>query len=85
MRVKNLLAELCFHRDMARTPCEIAHDFGNVMTVIRGSVDLAQGQIDETHPAVRDLSRIARAADEAAALTRELRSIVCDDSNTEWS
>jgi len=69
---------------MARTPCEIAHDFGNVMTVIRGSVDLAQGQIDENHPAARDLSRIARAADEAAALTRELRSVACEDDHLPW-
>jgi hypothetical protein len=69
---------------MVRTPCEIAHDFGNVITVIRGSADLVRGELGVDHPAAGDLTRIVRAADEAAALTRELRSVVCDDANVPW-
>jgi len=69
---------------MTRTACEIAHDLSNAMTVVRGSADLMQGLIDANHPATADLSRILRAADEAMALTRELRSAVCDDANLPW-
>jgi signal transduction histidine kinase len=69
---------------MARTPCQIAHDFEDVITVIRGSVELMQGQIDATHPAASDLSRIIRASDEAAVLTRELRSVACEDDHLPW-
>jgi len=54
------------------------------MTVVRGSADLMQGLIDANDPAAADLSRILRAADEAMALTRELRSAVCDDANLPW-
>jgi signal transduction histidine kinase len=70
-------------RFVARTACDIAHDFANVLTVIRGSADLMRPHIDGEHPAAEELARILQAVQEAAALTGELRSIVCEERSTE--
>jgi hypothetical protein len=72
----------CFHRAMARTPCDIAHDFAGVITVIGGSVELARRELDASHPASGHLDRIVGAAEEAARLTQELRAAVCVEWNT---
>jgi signal transduction histidine kinase len=67
---------------MTRTACDIAHDFGNLVTVIRGSADLVLSQIGVDHPAVNDIVRLVDASEEAADLTKELRSLVCLDGNS---
>jgi hypothetical protein len=67
---------------VARTPCDIAHDFAGLITVIRGSIELARRDLDVTHPAYGHLERIFGAAEDAAVLTKELRAAVCVEWNT---
>jgi hypothetical protein len=62
---------------MARTPCTVTQNVGCVLTVIRGSADLARGKLEPSHPAIEDLARITRSCEELAALAMELRRMVC--------
>ncbi len=50
----------------------IAHDLNNLLTVINGTVELLLPRLDSTPAEVADLLQIRRAADRAAALTRQL-------------
>ena len=50
----------------------IAHDFNNLLTAIFGYVDLAADALPPGHPAALDLVEVRRAAEHAAALTRQL-------------
>ena len=65
------------HHDVARTPCTVTHDVGGVLSVIRGSADLARGKLEPGHPANEDIARIARSCEEVAMLAMELRRMVC--------
>jgi PAS domain S-box-containing protein len=50
----------------------VAHDFNNMLSVILGSVELAQLEMNEDHPAYADLREIEYAAKRSADLTRQL-------------
>lgn len=50
----------------------IAHDFNNVLAVIENYAAFAQEEIESDTPAHRDIEQVRRAADRAAALTRQL-------------
>ena len=50
----------------------VAHDFNNILAVITGYCEMAQRQIDGAHPARPRLDQILKAANRAAALTRQL-------------
>ncbi len=50
----------------------IAHDFNNLLTTIMGSISLAQLELDQQHPAFRELAGAERAASRAEDLTRQL-------------
>jgi hypothetical protein len=50
----------------------IVHELSNVMTVIRGSVELAKAKLELDHPAHRDVDNAAYSADRAFELTRKL-------------
>jgi PAS domain S-box-containing protein len=50
----------------------VAHDFNNVLTAIFGYTDLLLDQVDEDDPRRPDMEEIRRAAERAAALTRQL-------------
>lgn len=50
----------------------VAHDFNNMLGVILGYTELLQGQVEPESPMRADLEEIHRAADRAAALTRQL-------------
>ncbi len=50
----------------------VAHDFNNLLTVINGSTELALGHLTAGTPAYDHLVEIRRAAERAAALTRQL-------------
>jgi two-component system cell cycle sensor histidine kinase/response regulator CckA len=50
----------------------IAHDFNNILTGILGSAELGRMSLTPTHPAYADLETIAKAAQRAALLTKEL-------------
>ncbi|HKZ05591.1 MAG TPA: ATP-binding protein [Methylomirabilota bacterium] len=50
----------------------IAHDFNNLLMVIQGDSDLIRRKIAEDHPLRRNVDGIRDAAQQAAALTRQL-------------
>ena len=50
----------------------VAHDFNNLLGVITGYGDLLQRDVGPSHPAFPRVTEIRRAADRAAALTRQL-------------
>lgn len=50
----------------------VAHDFNNLLGVIIGYCDLLLKKAPEGHPMQRGLSEIAKAADRAASLTKQL-------------
>jgi len=50
----------------------VAHDFNNLLTVISGYTELSLGRLAEPEALKRNLGEINRAADRAAALTRQL-------------
>ncbi len=50
----------------------VAHDFNNILTVIRGHAGLLADTLPLENPGLLDLREISRAAERAAALTRQL-------------
>ncbi|MHB8868403.1 MAG: PAS domain S-box protein [Thermoleophilia bacterium] len=50
----------------------VAHDFNNLLTAIVGHADLLQAGLDPGTPSQEDVAEIRKAADRAAALTRQL-------------
>ncbi|MBK8248217.1 MAG: response regulator [Gemmatimonadetes bacterium] len=50
----------------------VAHDFNNILTAIRGNVDLLLEAMEDTHPHVAELRDIQDAAQRATTLTRQL-------------
>ncbi|HET9275807.1 MAG TPA: PAS domain S-box protein [Gemmatimonadales bacterium] len=50
----------------------VAHDFNNVLTVIRGYADVLMGELGEADPRRNEVGEIRRAADRAGSLTRQL-------------
>src|SRR3954467_5819636 len=50
----------------------VAHDFNNLLSVILTCVGFAQRELPADHPVREDVEEIGRAADRAAALTRQL-------------
>jgi len=50
----------------------VAHDFNNLLSVIISCVTFAREQLDESSPVRADVEEIGRAAERAAALTRQL-------------
>ena len=50
----------------------LAHDFNNLLCVISGHTELLTEALEPANPAVRSVTQIRKAADSAAALTRQL-------------
>ncbi|WP_203472324.1 PAS domain S-box protein [Dissulfurispira thermophila] len=50
----------------------IAHDFNNYLTAITGFSQLALMQIDNNHPARRNIENVVNSAEKASVLTRQL-------------
>jgi signal transduction histidine kinase len=50
----------------------VAHDFNNLLTIIRGHSDILQEQLGTGHRLQTNSQQIVKAADRAAALTRQL-------------
>ncbi len=50
----------------------VAHDFNNLLSVILSCVTFAREELDEASPVLEDVDEIGRAAERAAALTRQL-------------
>ncbi|HZU28552.1 MAG TPA: PAS domain S-box protein [Bryobacteraceae bacterium] len=57
---------------VARLAGGIAHDFNNLLTIITGYTHMMLSRTAETHPDAEDLRQMARAADRATELTRQL-------------
>ena len=53
----------------------IAHDFNNLLTSIAGNTDVVLGSLSESDKRRIDLEEVAKAADRAAALTRQLLAV----------
>ncbi len=60
---------------VGRLAAGIAHDFNNVLTVVRGTADLLGLGLPPRDPRHADVDQIRRAADRAAALTRQLLAV----------
>lgn len=50
----------------------IAHDFNNLLTVILGYSDISLARLNEEDPLHRNITEVTKAAERAAALTRQL-------------
>lgn len=50
----------------------VAHDFNNILLVIKLSTDMMLGQITPDNPLTRSLLQVSQAADRAAALTKQM-------------
>jgi signal transduction histidine kinase len=50
----------------------VAHNFNNLLMVIRGHAALSMNRVDSDHPLHRALSEIVKTADRASSLTRQL-------------
>jgi len=50
----------------------VAHDFNNLLTVIRGHAELLHGRVNSESAVERNATAIEKAADRAAAITRQL-------------
>ncbi len=50
----------------------VAHDFNNLLTVITVSTDLLLKELEDGNPMLQDIQEIKKAAERAAALTRQL-------------
>jgi signal transduction histidine kinase/FixJ family two-component response regulator len=57
---------------MGRLAGGVAHDFNNLLTVIKGHSDVLLGKLPEESDLAGSSQQIAKAADRAAALTRQL-------------
>ncbi|MHB0856004.1 MAG: PAS domain S-box protein [Anaerolineae bacterium] len=57
---------------LARMASGIAHDFGNLLAVIRGEGDLLLRKLPADSPWAEDAQRIVRASEAGASVTREL-------------
>jgi len=57
---------------LGRLAAGVAHDFNNLLCVTIGYSELSLQYLDPTHPLVRNLVEIKKAADRAATLTRRL-------------
>ena len=70
--LENQLQQAQKMESVGRLAGGVAHDFNNMLTVIRGNVALAIEQADPTQPIYTDLVEIRKAADRSADLTRQL-------------
>src|ERR1700688_1664769 len=54
----------------------VAHNFNNLLMVIRGHAALSLNRVDSDHPLRRELNEIVKTTDRASSLTRQLLAFV---------
>lgn len=71
-QLERRLAEAARLESVGRLAGGIAHDFNNLITAMRGYTELLSERLSGDDAAMADLREVSRAADRAAALTRQL-------------
>lgn len=59
----------------SRSLLELAHEFNNLLTAIKGNVEMADLALPESAPARHDLREARDAVDRAIVVARELRDM----------
>lgn len=73
--LKQLQSKMLYAQRMesaSHLACGVAHDFNNVLTIIKGYVDIAQMSVNSNDPLYKNLTKIRKAADSAAELSQQL-------------
>ena len=71
-RMQDQLRQAAKMEAIGRLAGGVAHDFNNLLTPILGYADVAMMQLGEKHSLYPEIAQIRRAAERAAALTRQL-------------
>ncbi|HEY6945046.1 MAG TPA: response regulator [Candidatus Acidoferrum sp.] len=71
-RAENMLRQSQKLEAIGRLSGGLAHDFNNLLCVISGHTELLTEALGSNDPALRSVTQIRKAADSAAALTRQL-------------
>jgi signal transduction histidine kinase/ActR/RegA family two-component response regulator len=71
-RLEDDLLQVQKMESIGRLAGGVAHDFNNILTAIRGNVDLLLESMEPDHPHGPELHDIQQAAERATALTRQL-------------
>ena len=50
----------------------VAHDFNNILTIVKGCAEMAIAHVDDSNPARKDIDEIRKAAASGVSLTRQL-------------
>jgi len=72
MELEHRLAQAQRLESVGQLAGGVAHDFNNLLSVILSCVNFAEQELEEDSPVRDDVLEIGRAADRAAALTRQL-------------
>jgi C4-dicarboxylate-specific signal transduction histidine kinase len=73
LRLENQLRQAQKMEAVGQLAGGVAHDFNNLLTAIRGYSEFALNRLGEGHAGVRrDIEEIAKSADRASSLTRQL-------------
>jgi two-component system, cell cycle sensor histidine kinase and response regulator CckA len=71
-KLEEQLAQSQKMESVARLAGGVAHDFNNMLGVIIGHTEMAQGQVNPSQPLFSSLQEIRKAAERSANLTRQL-------------
>jgi len=76
-RLENIARQSQKFEAIGRLSGGLAHDFNNLLCVINGHTEVLSERLDPTDSAIHNVNQIRKAADSAAALTRQLLAFSC--------